>query len=334
SLGVDGELDTQKADVSVTAQQLDFNPTTLAVELAELVAKVDAALPGVGQVNASVAAPALQLTEKTASGQSFTLDATLTQPEGRKVVSQVVLNNLKGNLQQNITGDLAVKVDLDENARQVKFDLASPLNVDVGKQLVALSQFKGGLDVTDAALPKGKAVMPLNGSLRADVKGQTADLQLASNFESTQFDLKAGVKDFASPFITAALKADKLDIDALLPPKKESDAPAKDGQSQPIDDIPVDLSPLKAVNADATVKIGHLKASGINVRNIDLRAVSRGGKLTVNPMSANLYEGSSQGSIVADANNNLVTIKQNLSDVQIEPLLKDLLSKDMAAGKG
>lgn len=335
NLSVKGQVDKQKADIEVSAKQLDLNPNTMAIQLADLAAKVNAALPGVGQIDASVAAPALNLAEKSASGDSFVLNATLTQPQGRKVKSQVTLSGLAGNLQQSVTGNLALNVDLDESARQVKFNLSSPLSVDVAQQVVALSKFSGGLDVTDSALPKGKANMPLSGSLKANAKAQEVDLQLASNFESTAFDLKAGVKDFAKPFITAALNADKLDVDALLPPKKgEEGQSKKKGESTPIDDIPVDLSPLKAVNADATVKVGYLKASGLVVKNINLRAVSKAGRLIVTPMTANLYEGSSKGSVVADANTNLVTIKQNLSGVQIEPLLKDLLSKDMAAGKG
>lgn len=335
NLLVDGQLDKQKANVEVSAKQLNLNPNTMAIELADLAAKVNAALPGVGQVDASVKAPALQLAEKSASGDSFVLNATLTQPEGRKVNSQITLSSLAGNLQESVTGNLAIQVDLDEAARQVKFNLNSPLSVDVAKQIVALPKFNGGLDVTDAALPKGKATMPLAGSMRADAKAQMADLQLSSNFESTAFDLKAGVKDFANPFITAAFNADKLDVDALLPPKKEEDKQTKsEGESTPIDDIPVDLSPLKTVNADATVKVGYLKASGVVVKNINLRALAKGGRLTVSPMTANLYEGASKGTVVADANTNLVTIKQNLTGVQIEPLLKDLLSKDMAAGKG
>lgn len=335
SLTVDGQLDKQNANIEVSARQLDFNPNTMAVELAELTAKVKAALPGLGQLDASMSAPALQLTEKTAVGESFVVDLALVQPEGRKVNSQLTLRKLAGNLQQNVTGQLAVNLDLDESARKLKFNLSSPLSVNVSEQLVALSGFTGGLDVTDSSLPNGKASMPLTGSLSAGIKKQQVDLELSSTYEATQFNLKAGVNDFTNPFITAAFEADKLDVDALLPPAKEGGKGQKgEGQSTPIDDVPIDLSPLKAMNADATVKVGYLKASGIVVNNLSLRAVSKAGRLTVSPMTANLYEGNSKGSVVADANTNLVTIKQSLSGVQIEPLLKDVLSKDMAAGKG
>jgi AsmA protein len=335
SLTVDGQREKQNANIEVSARQLDFNPNTMAVELAELTAKVKAALPGLGQLDASMSAPALQLTEKTAVGESFVVDLALVQPEGRKVNSQLTLRKLAGNLQQNVTGQLAVNLDLDESARKLKFNLSSPLSVNVSEQLVALSGFTGGLDVTDSSLPNGKASMPLTGSLSAGIKKQQVDLELSSTYEATQFNLKAGVNDFTNPFITAAFEADKLDVDALLPPAKEGGKGQKgEGQSTPIDDVPIDLSPLKAMNADATVKVGYLKASGIVVNNLSLRAVSKAGRLTVSPMTANLYEGNSKGSVVADANTNLVTIKQSLSGVQIEPLLKDVLSKDMAAGKG
>ncbi|WP_413766743.1 hypothetical protein, partial [Vibrio vulnificus] len=76
------------------------------------------------------------------------------------------------------------------------------------------------LDVKDPALPKKQASMPLAGRLAVNNTEKTAELDLNSKFEATRFDLKAAVKNFSKPAITAVLNADKLDIDALLPPKK------------------------------------------------------------------------------------------------------------------
>ena len=65
---------------------------------------------------------------------------------------------------------------------------------------------------------------------------------------------------------------------------------------------------------------------------VDLRA--KDGKLTVDPLSANLYEGSTKGAISVDANTNRFAVKQTLSGISIGPLLRDAAQKDLLEGKG
>jgi AsmA protein len=57
------------------------------------------------------------------------------------------------------------------------------------------------------------------------------------------------------------------------------------------------------------------------------------GKLDVAPHSANLYEGSMQGALSAQADGR-VAVKETLNGVAVGPLLRDLAQKDMLEGKG
>jgi len=59
-----------------------------------------------------------------------------------------------------------------------------------------------------------------------------------------------------------------------------------------------------------------------------------GGKLDINPLRADLYQGSVKGSAVVNANNNQISVKQNLSGVQIGPLLRDAADQDLLEGRG
>jgi len=65
---------------------------------------------------------------------------------------------------------------------------------------------------------------------------------------------------------------------------------------------------------------------------VDLRA--KDGKLTVDPLSANLYDGSTKGAINVDANTNRFVVKQTFSGISIGPLLRDAAQKDVLEGKG
>jgi AsmA protein len=72
-----------------------------------------------------------------------------------------------------------------------------------------------------------------------------------------------------------------------------------------------------------------VKASNVRV---DMRA--KDGKLNMDPMSANLYQGSIKGALSVNANTNQIAVKQNLSGVSIGPLIRDVAKQDILEGKG
>lgn len=335
-LAVLGTLDGQQADITLAADTLAVNPQSSTLTVAALAATAKGALPDVGAFDVKVNAPALALTSSTAKGEALEVQANLKQA-ARTIDLKLNLAQLAGNLQESLSANLSTELGLQEGERKVALKLASPLAVQVQGQVIELASLNGQLDVNDPLLPKKSASMPINGSARVDNKAQTARLQLASKFEATQFDLNANVRNFSKPQIVAALNADQLDIDALLPPKPAGAAspapeskPAQGGQQ----DTPIDLSPLKNLDLDFTAKVGSLKASNIKLAQLNTRAVAKGGVLTVSPLSANLYGGSMAGSVVANANTNAISIDQRLAGVQIGPVLRDVADKDILEGKG
>ena len=48
----------------------------------------------------------------------------------------------------------------------------------------------------------------------------------------------------------------------------------------------------------------------------------------------NLYDGSLAGAMSVNANGNAITLRENLSGISINPLLKDLADKDLIEGHG
>ena len=328
-----GQLDQQQADVNVQASTLNVNPNTLEIKAQSLDAKAKGQLPNVGAFDVSLSSPSLELSETVARGEALNFKADLKQAT-RSINATLDLAGLQGNLKQAVSAALKTTVNLVEGERTVNLQLASPMTLNMKSQLIELAALTGQLDVKDPALPKKQASMPLAGRLAVNNTEKTAELDLNSKFEATSFDLKAAVKNFAKPAITAVLNADKLDIDALLPPKKNSGTKTTSSSAEKPQDTPVDLSPLRNLNLDLTANIGELKVSNIQAQQLKTKAVARGGKLTISPLDAKLYGGSTTGVITADANTQTVTVNQNMTGVQIQPVIKALLDKDMVEGKG
>ncbi|VWX36549.1 conserved hypothetical protein [Limnobacter sp. 130] len=328
-----GQLDQQQADVNVQASTLNVNPKTLEVKAQSLDAKAKGQLPNVGAFDVSLNSPSLELSETVARGEAFNFKADLKQPT-RSIKATIDLTGLQGNLKQAVSAALNTTVNLVEGERTVNLKLASPMSLNMKSQLIELAALTGQLDVKDPALPKKEASMPLAGRLVVNNTEKTAELDLNSKFEATSFDLKAAVKNFTKPAITAVLNADKLNIDALLPPKKAADSTNSGKPAETAKDTPVDLSPLRNLNLDITANIGELKVSNLQAQQVKTKAVARGGKLTISPLDAKLYGGSTKGVITADANTQTVTVNQNMTGVQVQPVIKALLDKDMVEGKG
>lgn len=332
-LAVLGQLDQQQADVNVQASTLNVNPNTLEIKAQSLDAKAKGQLPDVGAFDVSLTSPSLELSETVARGEAFNFKADLKQAN-RSINTTIALADLNGNLKQAISAALDATVNMVEGERTVNLKLASPLSVNMKSQLIELNNISGQLNVQDPALPNKNTSMPLAGNLAVNNTDKTAQLALNSKFEATSFDLKAAVKDFAKPAITAVLNADKLDLDALLPPKDSGTASPGPSGGEDGKDTPVDLSPLRNLNLDITANVGDLKVSNIQVSQLKTKLVARGGKLTIAPLNAQLYGGSTTGTITADANTQTIAVNQNMTGVQIQPVIKALLDKDMVEGKG
>ena len=91
---------------------------------------------------------------------------------------------------------------------------------------------------------------------------------------------------------------------------------------------------LRQINANGTLDIGQLKASGVHSQNIHIEVNAADGLVKLTPMLADLYQGHYQGNVILDARSKTlkVGIDEHLKDVKAGPLLKDLTGNDRISG--
>jgi len=218
---------------------------------------------------------------------------------------------------------LKLAATLDGKGRTLVLKLAAPVVLDTAKQTVALDDFSGRIDLTHPALPMKTLSLPLSGAARADLAKRSAALRLDTQLDDSKIKAQVDVGRFAPLALAFDLDIDQLDLDRYLPKeKKESGA----GH--------IDLSALKGLNLSGTARIGQLTVAKIKASDIRVRIEAKNGRLDVAPLSAKLYDGHIEGSLSADANGNRFTAKQNLANVRLGPLLKDLADQDLLEGRG
>ncbi len=245
----------------------------------------------------------------------------------------IKLSGIEGSDKSLQVREFLIAVDAKRADNAVKGTLSTPIVADLEAQVFDLNRLAGEFEVASPALPMKKLKVPLSGTVRADLKKQTVIADLTTRFDESNIKAKVGMTDFAAPFTRFDIAIDKLNVDRYLPPAEKRAATAQPAPAVQAE-RPIDFSPIKKLNLAGSLRIEELIASNVKAQNLRMDVKARGGTLEVNPLLANLYEGSAKGSAWVNANKNQLAIRQNLSGVSIGPLLRDALNQDLLDGRG
>ena len=244
----------------------------------------------------SIDAPKLMLLSDGLSGEAVTLGA-LVQGAGRSARLQLSLGALQAQA-----------------------------------QVLRIGALSGSLELSHPDMPRKPLQLPLEGSLQVDWGKGSASLSLGSRLDQSKIASRLEVRSFSPLALGFDLEVDQLNVDQYLPPKAGG-PPAAQAGSGP--QAAMDLSALKTAPAvQGRVRIGALQVSGVKLSQIDARMALAAGQLSVSPLSLKLYQGSASGSVSLNAHDSRVSVRQTLSEVNIEPLMKDLLAQDLLEGRG
>jgi len=329
----------EKSGVTTALSNLDFGTgrvradggrQTLDIDALSLAAKGKS---GSDAFELKLEAPRLALSPEKSGGETLSLSATLAGT-GRNVAAKLLLTGVEGNAQALKIGKLAFDLDVKSGEAAFKARIESPVAADAKAQTVALEKLVGSVDLASPQMPMKQLKLPLAGSLRADLAQHTAALDLATQFDESKIALKLKVAKFAPLALGFDLDIDQLNVDKYLPPKPAPEAAPKAAAGQAPKEDKLDFSALKGHDVNGTIRIGALQASKLKLTRLNAKIALAGGRLEVAPLSANLYDGAASGSVSLNANGNQLALKQTLTGVSINPLMKDLADKDLLEGRG
>jgi AsmA protein len=170
----------------------------------------------------------------------------------------------------------------------------------------------------------------VKGTARIDGAKQSLQADVSGRVQQSKFIAKVALTDFDDPAIRFDVNLDQLDVDQYLPKQAQESK-----QQTPAPEEPFDLSALNKLNVEGGLRIGAFKVMNLKLAQVRLDMKARKGLVTVDPLSANLYQGSMNGSLSVNAQATpRFTIKERLSNVAIAPLVKDLMDLDAVEGKG
>lgn len=337
--GTFAALQLASSTVKAPAVQMDLDKGQVLVQGLSVVAK---GKQGGDDLDINLSAPKLDVSRERASGDTALLRAKLSGAARNADVS-LKLEGVQGSAQALRIEALTLDIDARMQDTAIKGRLATPVTGDVQGKVYALPKMDGNFTVSNPNFPRKTFTVPVSGSLHAELAKERVLADLKTRFDESNIAAKAGVTGFAKPAVDFDVNIDKLNVDQYRAPAAKPSSPGgkKDPGTSPQRtpngapaETPIDLSALKTLNAQGSLKVGRLQANNVKVANLRVDLHAKDGKVNVDPLAANLYQGSTKGSIAIDANANRFAVKQAMSAIEIGPLLRDLADKDVLEGKG
>jgi len=289
---------------------------------------------GGGDMKVKLDAPKLSLTRDKVEGGRIALEAKIEEPQ-RKLNAKVAIASVQGTFTAFKAGPLDGDIEMQGDGRTTKAKLAGMLSGNLEAKRYELANLALNAKVTDPRLPKGSFDAAITDAARADAARETAGLDFTGKLDASNVTGRAGVTKFSPLAITFDVNADELDVDQLMGKKPgarpaAASAPKGDGK-----DDKIDLSALKGLNAAGNVKVGKLTVMNLKASQVRADLKVANARLDVAPVTAQLYQGTLNGSLSAQAADNAVfTVKQSLANVAVGPLLRDAAQIDTLEGRG
>ena len=169
---------------------------------------------------------------------------------------------------------------------------------------------------------------------------------LKVTLDSSTLTGTAGLENLESGKIVFDLNLDKITLDGYLPPQSgEEDSAAASGagggtggkeggttQLSEAELIPVDS--LRPLLLDGSLKIGELNYDTIQASNIVFNVDAKDGVLRLTKASGDTLQGgfNASGRLDVSGNTPRISFKQNVSSMQLQPVVAMALDKDLAKG--
>jgi AsmA protein len=327
--GISDLVATAKGDVDAQLASKEFLISGLAIT-------ATGKQPG-GDLDVKLDVPQLTITEQKVSGEKIVLDAKVSAVKSRIEV-KLDIPSIAGTKQSFTADALTADMQMWREGMTAQAKLSSSVTGNLDTQRFELAKFQTTIHVENPQLPRNPIDAIVTGSALADIDNQNASLTFATKLDDSTISGKMGLTKFTPPYYTFDIDIDKLDADRYLPRPApavnttlSSAAPAGDASPEQ----PLDLSALKELDASGSLKIGALKIKNIKVTNTHIVVKAENGKLDVNPLTANLYQGILSGALSVNiAGTPAIAVKQNLTGIMIGPLLKDAANSNTLEGKG
>jgi len=268
----------------------------------------------------------LQLINSKLTGNTIAFTTSLVQDE-ENLTATLELPAFEMNNKILQTENIAASFDLFQAGRTLQGKLNSPFSLNLDTMQMQLPAIVSSFSATHPALAS-KLTANVTGNIQADFTEENAKLTFKAKIDDSNFAGILGLQDFAHPAYSFDLGVNTLDLDRYL---------ATDWAKRFQDDaLPFDVSGLKNLNLHGKLRSNEFKFAKLMAHNLFAEIKTDQATLSIEPLNARLYNGTTQGSFSITAGEiPKITFRQKLNGIQINALLSDIIPGEAKlVGKG
>ena len=217
---------------------------------------------------------------------------------------------------------VGLEVDADLSGTQTDAGPKAAGSISIAEFSPRALMKKVGAEVPETADPD----VLKKASLRSDVAldGELLKLDgLKATLDDTTLNGQLDVTTGQRLVLNTTLKVDAIDLDRYLPPESDEEAPPA-----PTGPTEIPTEELRGMQVNASLEIGRVKVANLKMNDVVATAQRKGGRLVLDPLGANLYDGKLAGRVVLATRTKAkvpqLRVKQKMTKVAIGPLLTDL----------
>jgi len=318
--------------LSLTAEQLAFDPATQLLKLNDLETKLSAKQgdqtsklslqwPNLSVEGDRLTGSALQAHVEVAGKVSLTSDIKSGPPSGS--FDAITLPGLVASFKVEMPGA--------KGSRDISGQIKTLLKIQPKAMAGSLNELQLQASVQEPSLQP--LTIQASGALvaaSAQAMNWRSNGAINGNDFSTQGDVALGK---GKPEVKATARFTALDLNRLLPQSTAS-APESSSEAKTAVDPAVDLSALQAFNGRLDFQAGQLVYQHYKLSNAIVAARVSQGQLTMERLTAGAWGGQIQAKGQARAGQQTLQLEASGDAVDVQALLKDVANKDVLEGKG
>lgn len=343
-----------EATLAVPQLKLDRSQAQLHVEKLSLRAK---GVRGKESFQFGLDAPSLSVSPDAARGEPLTANVQ-RQGEDERMTLVLGMSGLGGNASQLTLKELKLDGRMQHGEQRVQVNMTSPATWHVFEDRGNLSAMRGDVRIEHPALPGGTFEFPFIGSVAADLIKSDIRSELDAVLSGSKLSFRVGVKQFDRPQVEFGLHADQLDFNTLFPAaakvaqpgspaakaeqaaqqaqqaqqEKPEEQSAKPGATpEPARASTWDLAFLRDMDLKGKVEVGQFKVQRVEAAQVRFDVRAHEGKMDVQNIQAELYQGKLNGQLSATADNELA-LELNSAGLALEPMMQAITGERRLAG--
>jgi AsmA protein len=170
-------------------------------------------------------------------------------------------------------------------------------------------------------------------ALKASLKGNQTKIAVSNavlNLDDSTLNFTLNASDFSRPDLAFDLNLDRIDLDRYLSPASEKQPAAEKSTEKK----PPDYTPLRKLILDGRIQIGQLVVDKAKLEDLLIHITAQNGIINLDPLKLDMYQGnvSGTGEVNVQKESPQININLGAKNIQVGPLLKDVLQKDILEG--